>query len=148
MFAIGLFLKGIFSGILNVFKLIFSDWRILLAVIALCAALFGWWKWNKIQEELADQKAKVEQVEAANQILEGNNKTLAEANQQNVLVIDQVKKDSETAKAQVQKLNTDLTISSRKINDLKNQLDNITVPAVPLSPYIAQAIDGIQKMAD
>lgn len=146
--AIGLFLKSMFSGILNIFKLIISDWRILALIGVVCVSLYGWWKWDGVQKDLAEQRAKVESIQEANDILLNNNKILADANKQNELVIEQVKKDSSTTKAQVDKLNNDLNLSAKKISDLKIQLENSSIPPTPLSPHIASVINAIQKMGE
>lgn len=146
MFSFAAIIFRMFSGVGSVIKAIFSDWRILLAVLLLCAATFGFYKWHGLQKDIAAQREALEQTKKANEVLESNNKALHDANEQNVLIIEQVKKDQQQTLVQVHKLNTDLASSSKKISDLKSQLGSIKTPPVQISPYIATAIDGIQKM--
>jgi septal ring factor EnvC (AmiA/AmiB activator) len=130
----------------KLFKLIFSDWRIVLAVILFIVVGFGYYKWNHLQNELEKKQQQIEFVEKNNAILKENNNVLLDANKQNEAVIAQIKKDQETTLAAVNRLNKDINKSNKGVADLKTKLEGLKTPPTPLTPFISEAVDGIQKL--
>ena len=139
MFAAGLvFVKGFFSKILG-------DWKVLLLlIIAIVSGLIGW-KIYDLEKSLKDANEIIQVEKKNNEVLRGNVTSLVSINQENQQKIEQLVKDKQLALESSKKLSESIAKTSKTFDELNAKLDSIKADPTKLSPFLIQAIDGIQQ---
>lgn len=120
-----------------------------IAVILIALMLAGvWFKFHHLESKLAKTQTALKQSEENNKILKSNNEIIADANRSNQAVIDQLAKDKRAATESVNKLSSAVAASNKSLEELQSKISGLTIPPTLLSPYIAEAIIGIQADRD
>lgn len=120
-----------------------------LMVLAVAGLLGGaYYKWNSLQKDLAEAKIALKQEKDNNVILRGNIETITKVNQENTRVIEEQAQAAKTAMATIAKLNSDSKRSNNSFNSTVTKIDAIKIAPVPLSPFLKEAIIGIQAERD
>ena len=140
-----MFAKTMFGGLINIFAKIFGDWRILLFVCVMIMGLLVWYKIHSDQKQLELTKQTLMIEQKNNETLRNNVATLAQTNQNNQAVIAQLTADKQLALDSVKTLSVEITKSNQSFSTLQRKLDQINTPPSKLTPYISQAIKGIQE---
>lgn len=135
-------------GFLSIFGFIFKDWRVILALIITVIVGVIYWQFKHLESKLADAQQAMKTEQANNAVLRGNLNDASKINQQNAVVIDQLKADKEAATAAVNNLNIAITATNRAVGSIKSKIDLMTEPPKPMSPYIIEAIRSSQELQD
>jgi predicted phage tail protein len=80
-----------------------------------------------------------------NEILRGNVSTLEAVNKENQLQVNQLLTDKKIALESTKKLAETVATTNKSLENLQDRIDQLKDSPTKLSPYISQAIDGIQK---
>jgi len=136
------------GAVLGIFGVIFKDWRMVLALILLIVAGVLFWKFKSLDGDLtkAKEALRIEQVNT--QTLRNNLASAAQINQENANVIKQLEEDKKRALEAVAGLNTDIKKTNQGIEAIKQKINSITTPPTKLTPYIVEAVRGVQDMRD
>jgi hypothetical protein len=136
-----LLFKGLFGKI-------FSDWRLIAmaGLVALCAVMTV--KLKVEQSHLATAQQTIKIVETNNIVLKQNIATITKVNQENLLMIEQLRADTVITGKTVAQLNNQLAGQTKTVAILKKKLADITTPPQKLSPHIAVTVQGIQELRD
>lgn len=145
MGAILLLFKGFFGGLISK---IFSDWRILVAIIVIVISGIIMLRIHKMEKNLAQAKEELVVERKNNDTLRGNVSTLVTTNKSNGVVIEQVTKDRDAAVKSVSALSNSIAETNRTVNSLKQKIDGLKTPPTPLTPYLVEAVEGIQQLRD
>ena len=119
--------------------------KVLVTVVVVAIALFVAFKVHQTEQELTAAKQQVVLEQQNNKTLQGNVMTLQAANDQNKLVIEQLSADKQSAINSVSNLTAVLSRTNQALGTVQTAVNSIKVAPVKLSPYIVQAIDGIQQ---
>lgn len=138
-------LRGLFGGFVTK---VLGDWRLLLAVVFIVVGGLIAFKIHRLESKLTDSQNQVKVEQQNNATLRTNNATLQEANGQNQVIITQLTADKQAAVASVSKLSSEIGKTNKSLADVQQKLDSIKDAPTKLTPYISQAIDGIQRQRD
>ena len=119
-------------------------------VIVLIAIAVGgvYWKFHSLQGDLEEMAAALKKEKDNNVILQSNLDTVTQINQANEKVLKQQQLAAKTNVETIQKLANDLRTSSQGFTDVQGRVDAVKAAPVPLTPYLKEAIDGIQEQRD
>jgi uncharacterized protein HemX len=119
-------------------------------VIVLIAIAVGgvYWKFHSLQSDLEETAAALKKEKDNNVILQSNLDTVTQINQANEKVLKQQQQAAKTNVETIQKLANDLRTSSQGFTDVQGHVDAVKAAPVPLTPYLKEAIDGIQEQRD
>lgn len=134
--------------ITSIFGKIFSDWRLLLAFGIIIAGSLVMWKFKSLENDLKKAQQTLVIEKKNNETLRGNVAILESANKNNAVVIDQVAKDRDNAIASMTRLNGSISANNKSIADLKQKIEGLKNPPTPLTEYLVEAVDGVQKLRD
>jgi len=118
--------------------------KLWIGILILAAVGAGFIYVKHVQDELALSQANLKTEQANEVTLKGTISQLTAAQAQDQLVIQQVTSDKQAALDAVSALNTSLNTSAQQIGTLKSQLNNITAKPTNLTPFLVQAIQGVQ----
>jgi predicted negative regulator of RcsB-dependent stress response len=139
MFAAGvLFVKNFFTSI-------FGDWKVLLLlIVAIVGGLIGW-KIYHLEKSLKSANEIIQVEKKNNEVLRGNVNSLVAINQENQQKIEQLVKDKQLALESSKKLSDSIAKTTKSFEELNAKLDTIKTDPTKLTPFLIQAIDGIQQ---
>ena len=123
----------------------FTNPRVIIGLLIAAVVAYGWWKYNDLQSTIEEQAAVIKQEKENNAVLRGNIETLTEVNIANERILKQQQLSAQAAAKTINKLAKDLQTSSKSFNGVQSRVDAITTPPVPLTPYLKEAIIGIQE---
>lgn len=134
-------LKLVFGGFI---ENVLGRWQVLLIIVVVGISLMVFFNIRQLEKKLeqSQQTLKIEQEN--NKVLRENLTQLQLINTENQAVIGQVTADKNTAIESVTSLSAELTKTNKSLTELKTRINAITTPPTKLSPYIAEAISGIQ----
>lgn len=130
----------------SVFGFIFKDWRITLLVVILALCGYGYYKYDKVQDNLAETQKVLKVEQENNQVLRNNLAIAAQTNAANEKILQQVQSDNTLTRKQVAQLNNMLHARNTQIADLKGQL--MSQPGQAVTPNIAWTVDAIQRLRE
>jgi len=132
----------------NSFGFIFRDWRItLLIVILVCFGFFAY-KYKQTQKNLETVQLSLKAEQDNNAVLRNNLAIASKVNSENIAVFQAVKVDNTLTTAAVSKLNIKLRANDKTAVEIKETLSSVKEPKEKVSPRIAIAVSGIQKLRD
>jgi len=140
-----LLLKSFFGGILE--KVLGNPKVLLVIVIAIIMGIVAL-KVRHLESEITVAKQQVVAEQKNNEVLRGNAATLETANAQNKTVIDQLTLDRQNAINSVTELSARLSQTNKTLTEVQQSLEQIKAAPTKLTPYLSQAINGIQKARD
>ena len=135
-------------AILGIFGFIFKDWRMILALILLVIAGVLFWKFKSLDSDLVKSKEALRIEQVNTQTLRNNLASAAQINQENANVIKQLEEDKKRALEAIAGLNTDIKKTNQGIEAIKQKINSITTPPTKLTPYLVEAVRGVQDMRD
>jgi hypothetical protein len=113
--------------------------------LAIVAVLGGaYYKYHSLQINLEEANIALKQEQDNNVVLRGNIETITQVNAANSQILKQQAIDSKTTVETITKLSNDLKKSGRSYTDLHAKIESIKDKPVPLTPYLKEAIIGIQ----
>lgn len=113
--------------------------------LAIVAVLGGaYYKYHSLQSDLEEATIALKQEKDNNVVLRGNIETITQVNAANSQILKQQAIDSKTTVETITKLSNDLKKSNKSFNELHAKIESIKDKPVPLTPYLKEAITGIQ----
>lgn len=123
----------------------FMNPRVLLGLAIAAVIGYGWWKYNDLQSTIEEQAAAIKQEKENNAVLRGNIDTLTKINIANERILKQQQLSQKAATEMINKLSKDLQASTKSFGEIQGKIDAMAVPPTPLTPYLKEAITGIQE---
>lgn len=123
---------------------LFGNAKVLLGIGLLAAVAAGFVYVKHVQGELTLAQANLKTEQANEVTLNNTISQLKQAQDQDALVIKQLTDDKQAALTAANDLNTKINTSKSEIVSLKKALNNITVAPTAITPYLSQAIQGVQ----
>jgi predicted phage tail protein len=133
-----LFMKSLLGKILG-------DWKVLLLLVIIVVATLVGLKIRSLEKSLTAASEQIVFEKKNNEILRGNVSTLEAVNKENQLQVNQLLTDKKIALESTKKLAETVATTNKSLENLQDRIDQLKDSPTKLSPYISQAIDGIQK---
>jgi len=136
------------GAILGIFGFIFKDWRMVLALVVVVIAGIIVWKFKHLESELNHTKDVLKVEQSNNQVLRNNLDQAGQINADNAKMIEAAEAEKKRALEAVSQLNTDLKRTNQSIDAIKQKISGITTPPTKLSPFLVEAVRGVQDLRD
>lgn len=124
---------------------ILGDWKVLLLLVIIVVATLVGLKIRSLEKSLTAASEQIVFEKKNNEILRGNVSTLEAVNKENQLQVNQLLTDKKIALESTKKLAETVATTNKSLENLQDRIDQLKDSPTKLSPYISQAIDGIQK---
>ena len=126
----------------------FGNPKIIIAIVIAIVLGGAYYKYHSLQSDLEEATIALKQEKDNNAVLRGNIDTLTQVNAANDKILQQQAINAKTTVAVITKLSNDLKRSNQSFVDVQSNIDAIKDLPVPLTPYLKEAINGIQKERD
>lgn len=123
----------------------FSSPRTIIVIVILIALGGAYYKYNSLQNDLEEERAALKVEMDKNAVLRDNIETLTKVNEINSKIIEQQTKSAKTTVETIGRLSNELRNSGKSFTEIQSRIDNIKTAPVPLTPYLVEAINGIQE---
>lgn len=123
----------------------FSSPRTIIVIVILIALGGAYYKYNSLQNDLEEERAALKVEMDKNSVLRDNIETLTKVNEINSKIIEQQTKSAKTTVETIGRLSNELRNSGKSFTEIQSRIDNIKTAPVPLTPYLVEAINGIQE---
>ena len=143
--AIKMVLGGIFGPIFSVLGKLLSDWRIILIISIGLIAGFTYYSFKQINKKYELKQEQYEAEVKNSEVLRKNVSGLTQINADNQNLIVQMQKDKQIALEAVTTLSENINKNNKLLVDVQIKVNKIKAPPTLLTPYLAEAIDGVQQ---
>lgn len=125
-----------------------STWKLIIVGIIVGIIALIVVRWNMLQGDLKRVEDALKIEKSNNAVLRNNIDQITVVNKGNLESIEKLKKDKEESLKAISKLNKDVTGLNRSTTTMKERLSTMNTPAVPLSHYIIEGVNAVQKLRD
>jgi uncharacterized protein HemX len=125
-----------------------KDWRVIAAILIGIILIIVFLKFTNMEKNLKKAKEDFANEQQHSQVLQNNWNQAVEVNKQNQAVIQQLQLDRDNAQEALTSLSVSVERANTQVSNIKTKLDSITVKPSSISPFISEAINGVQAMRD
>jgi uncharacterized membrane protein YhiD involved in acid resistance len=136
-----MFLQGTIGKLLK-------DWRVIAAILIGIVLFIVFMKFTNMEKNLKKAKEDFANEQQHSQVLQNNWNQAVEVNKQNQAVIQQLQLDKDNAQEALTSLSVSVEHANTQVSNIKSKLDSIAVKPTTISPYISEAITGVQALRD
>jgi hypothetical protein len=126
----------------------FMNPRVIIAIVIAIVLGGAYYKYHSLQTDLEEATIALKQEKDNNVVLRDNLETLTQVNVANDKILQQQAITAKTTVETITKLSNELKRSNQSFVDTQSNIDAIKDQPVPLTPYLKEAIIGIQKERD